>query len=69
MDAKTLRTKSASALTTELNDTFGKLKELRFKLSSNQLKNVREVRVLRRRIARIKTILAQMEEIEANKAE
>ncbi|NQV90665.1 50S ribosomal protein L29 [Candidatus Uhrbacteria bacterium] len=61
MDAKTLRSKSASALTKELGDTFAKLKELRFKLSSNQLKSVREVRVLKRQIARIKTILVQME--------
>lgn len=69
MDVKTLRSKSATVLTKEMDEAYARLKELRFKLSSNQLKNVREVRVLKRGIARIKTLLAQMEVIETTKSE
>jgi len=36
-----------------------KLRELRFKVASNQLKNVREIRVLRQNIARCKYLLSQ----------
>jgi len=57
MDVTTLRSKSDSALSKELEETQSRLKELRFKLSSNQLKNVREIRELRRTVSRIKTIL------------
>ncbi|PJE76629.1 50S ribosomal protein L29 [Candidatus Uhrbacteria bacterium CG10_big_fil_rev_8_21_14_0_10_48_16] len=69
MDVKTLRSKSATVLTKEMDEAYARLKELRFKLSSNQLKNVREVRVLKRGIAKIKTLLAQMEVIETTKSE
>ena len=69
MDVKTLRSKSATVLTKEMDKAYARLKELRFKLSSNQLKNVREVRVLKRGIAKIKTLLAQMEVIETTKSE
>jgi ribosomal protein L29 len=60
MDITTLRGKSDSALNKELEDAHARLTELRFKLSSNQVKNVREVRVLKRTIARIKTILKEL---------
>ena len=60
MDTKTLRTKSVPNLMQEIQDAQNRLKELRFKHSSNQLKQVREIRYLKRKIARIKTILGQM---------
>ena len=44
----------------EVEEAHERLKELRFKLSSNQLKDVREIRELKRGVARIKTILAQL---------
>lgn len=59
MELKTERAKSASAIAGELEDTQARLKELRFKLSSNQLKAVREIRKARRTIARLKTLLAE----------
>lgn len=62
MDVTTLRSKSDSALSKELEEVQIRLKELRFKLSSNQLKDVREIRELRRTIARINTILTQRAE-------
>lgn len=59
MDSKTLRAKNIEALTKELVETQTRLKELRFKVSTNQLKDVREIRELKRGIARINTILVQ----------
>ncbi len=60
MDAKTLRTKTVQGLERELEEAQEQLKELRFKLSSHQLKNVREVRKVRQGIARIKTVLKEL---------
>lgn len=59
MDIKTLRSKSVQGLKKELADATEHLKQLQFSLSSNQLKNVREVRKTRKFIAQIKTLLAQ----------
>ncbi len=59
MDAKTLRGKNAKALQKELEDAQTHLKELEFKRSSNQLKNVRDLRATKKTIARIRTILNQ----------
>lgn len=59
MDAKTLRAKNSEALIKEMREAQARLKELRFKVSTNQLKDVREIRELKRAIARIKTLLAQ----------
>lgn len=61
MDIKTLRSKNAAALAQEMTDAQVRLQELRFKRASNQLKNVREIRVLKRLIARIHTVLAQQD--------
>ena len=59
MDVKSLRAKSAAILLKEIGEAQTRLKELRFKVSTNQLKDVREMRELKRGIARMKTILAQ----------
>jgi large subunit ribosomal protein L29 len=49
---------SVAELEQKLNGSRQKLFQLKFKNSSGQLKNPLEIRVLRRDIARIKTILA-----------
>jgi large subunit ribosomal protein L29 len=59
MDTKTLRSKSVKALEKELADARNHLKELAFSLSSNQLKNVRDVRKTRKSIARIQTLIKE----------
>ncbi|PJA45275.1 50S ribosomal protein L29 [Candidatus Uhrbacteria bacterium CG_4_9_14_3_um_filter_50_9] len=59
MDVKTLRSKSIQGLEKELADARNHLKELAFSLSSNQLKNVREVRKTRKTIARIQTLIKE----------
>jgi len=58
MDIKTLREKTPEALSHELHEATERLQSLVFKLSSNQIKNVREVRKLKKQIARIETIMS-----------
>lgn len=56
MDATTLP-KTPQALNAAVADAEQKLRALRFQASANQLKQVREIRILRSQIARLKTAL------------
>ena len=57
MEIKELITKTKVELTNLLVESNEKLRELRFKDSNKQLKNVRSIRVLKQEIARINTLL------------
>lgn len=57
MEFKEIQQKSVSELHKLLADSRDKLRELRFKDSSKQLKNVREIRKIRASIAQIFTLL------------
>ena len=59
MDFKEITTKSEEELKKLLEDSQEKERELRFKDSNRQLKNVREIRKLKKDIARISTILTK----------
>lgn len=59
MDAKSLRAKGAEAIRKQMGEAQTRLRELRFKVSTNQVKDVREIREIKRGIARMKTMLAQ----------
>jgi ribosomal protein L29 len=59
MDTKSLRAKNPEVLSEEKQKAQTRIKELRFKISSNQWKDVREVRELKRLIARINTLLGE----------
>ncbi len=61
MDAKILRQKTPDARLHDLHDAREKLTSLVFKTSSNQLKQVREIRSLKKQIARILTIEKESE--------
>jgi ribosomal protein L29 len=56
MDTKELMAKDATELNKLLEVNQEKLRDLRFKDSNKQLKNIREIRVIRQLIARILTI-------------
>jgi ribosomal protein L29 len=56
MDTKELMAKDATELKKLLEVNQEKLRDLRFKDSNKQLKNIREIRVIRQLIARILTI-------------
>jgi ribosomal protein L29 len=57
MDFKELQTKSETELHKALAQNREKLRELRFKDSNKQLKNIREIRIVKEQIAQILTIL------------
>ncbi len=59
MDFKEITTKNEEELKKLLEDSQEKERELRFKDSNRQLKNVREIRSLKKNIARISTILTK----------
>jgi len=55
MDFKELKTKTENELHRLLAEERDKLRELRFKDSNKQLKNIREIRNLKKTIAKILT--------------
>ncbi len=57
MDYKELKKKKESDLHKILAESRDKLRDLRFKDANKQLKNVREIRVIRETIARVLTLL------------
>jgi large subunit ribosomal protein L29 len=57
MKIKELRQKTEKELTDLLKENQQKLGQLKFDLSAKKLKNVREIRELRKEIAKILTIL------------
>lgn len=57
MEIKELKTKTTSELQHLLAQHREKLRELRFKDSNRQLKNIREIRQNRETVARILTVL------------
>ncbi len=59
MKASKLRELSVAELEQKLNETTQKLFQLRFKNASGKIKNPLEIRLFRRDIARIKTVLAE----------
>jgi ribosomal protein L29 len=58
-ELKEIKLKSAAELQKILNASREKLRELRFKVSQNQLKNIREIRNLKKKIAKTLTLINQ----------
>jgi ribosomal protein L29 len=58
-ELKELKLKSAADLQKLLNSNREKLRELKFKVSQNQLKNIREIRSLRKKTAKVLTLINQ----------
>jgi len=58
-ELKELKVKSVSELQRLLARNREKLRELNFKVSQNQLKNIREIRALKKKIAKILTLINQ----------
>ena len=56
---KEIRDQNVEELTKQLEDTHQELFNLRFRLSTKQLVNHREVRRVRRNIARLKTLITE----------
>lgn len=60
MKSTELRQKSKAELEKILKESNEKLRQLRFDLVSGKIKNVREIRKIKKEIARILTILNQL---------
>jgi large subunit ribosomal protein L29 len=58
-DFKELKNKNIAELNAQLTENRELLRELRFKDSNRQLKNVRQVRSIKKTIAKILTVLNQ----------
>ena len=59
MKVKDIRRKKEPELAKDIKDLRGKLRELRFNLASGKVKNIREIRRVKRDIARILTIIKE----------
>lgn len=57
MKAKILLDMTAEELSTKLNDLKGELFNLRFQLATGQLDNTAKIQVVKKDIARVKTVL------------
>lgn len=57
MEFKELKAKTEKELNQLLNEFRDKLRDLRFKDANKQLKNVREIRVIKKTIAKILTLI------------
>jgi len=58
-ELKEIKMKSVSELQRMLASNREKLRDLRFKVAQNQYKNIREIRVIKKKIAKTMTILNQ----------
>lgn len=63
MDIKEIRNKPFSELNHLLGDLRKKLADLKFKVFQNQLKNIREVRVIKKDIAKVMTVLGENKKV------
>lgn len=61
MKASELRTKSVAELENELSSLKEELFKLRFQHATNQLDNPMQLKTVKRDIARVKTVLREME--------
>jgi ribosomal protein L29 len=69
MEFKELKKKTAKELQIALGETREKLRDLRFRDASKQLKNVREIRDTKKNIARILMLLKTTKEEEGKSSE
>ncbi|RMD58941.1 50S ribosomal protein L29 [Candidatus Parcubacteria bacterium] len=69
MEFKDLKNKSEAELHRLLAEMREKLRELRFKDANRQLKDVREIRQIRKTIARILTLLNSLHRANKHKQE
>ena len=66
MKIKELKLKSDNELKTLLAESRDNWREMRFKVAQRQLKNVRDIRVVKKTIAQILTLLKQRTNLNIN---
>jgi large subunit ribosomal protein L29 len=68
MKASDLKTKSVSELNAELDNLKAELFNLRFQNAINQLENPMRIKAVKKDIARVKTVLRELELQNSNEA-
>jgi ribosomal protein L29 len=68
MEFKDLLKKEEKDLSSALQELLVKYQELKFKIANNQLKNIREIRQVKKNIAQIRFLLGQKNSQKAGKA-
>ena len=63
MKAKDLQKRSTADLEKTARELQDKLRELRFDLTAGKVKNIKEIRSVRKEIAQIRTIVCQKENL------
>jgi len=63
-ELKEIKIKSETELNKLLFANREKLRDLRFKVSQNQLKNIREARVIKKKIAKILTLVREKRKVQ-----
>ncbi len=61
MKAKDMRNKSIKEMTKDLADTRAKLSQAQIDYRTKEVKNIRQIRALRRDIARLLTVMSEQE--------
>lgn len=61
MKASEIRSKSVNELNDELNALKEELFKLRFQHATNQLTNTQQLKIVKRNIARVKTVMREQE--------
>ena len=69
MKVEEIRALSAEELAKQLEAAYQELFDLRFRMSTKQLVNHREIGRVRKKLARLKTVMGERERAEAEKAE
>jgi large subunit ribosomal protein L29 len=69
LKVKEIRALSAEELAKQLEVAYQELFDLRFRMSTKQLVNHREIGRVRKKLARLKTVMGERERAEAEKAE
>lgn len=64
MRIQEIRSLSSEELRKQLDDSYRELFNLRFRLATRQLVNLHEIRSVRRRVARMKTVMRERELLE-----
>jgi large subunit ribosomal protein L29 len=69
LKVKEIRALSAEELAKQMEVAYQELFDLRFRMSTKQLVNHREIGRVRKKLARLKTVMGERERAEAEKAE
>ena len=69
MRIQEIRSLSSEELRKQLDDSYRELLNLRFRLATRQLVNLHEIRNVKKRVARVKTVMRERELLEGQRVD